>query len=377
MKKVLFWILLSLVAFAGKMNDDLYIKQWKMTHPIQEQEWNRLMGSKATETYQVKAGDTLSKISLQQFGTMEYWPKLWEVNKDNISNPHRLEPELKLVFVKMPIRKPQSETSEQTKKKLDLDRKQEPADLPDQLLKADLAHQHRLRLVFLDGLKKLGVITGSFDEKNYLEPNGQVYLGIYDKTKVAPKARLAVIRPVELPQSIQKKIPSEAGALVEVVGELEVEAYERDLARAYVASAYAPFQRGDSVVQIGPFDLGGPLQVPPANLILEILLGENLDNIALTQGQTVVLNKGSESGVQVGQHFHVYDDEDPIFKDSQLIEPRSKGEVRVVYVTPHVSVGYLIKVKNTLEVGNVLVAAGQLPQDLNSFQRNRKPFPLE
>ncbi|NBX82377.1 LysM peptidoglycan-binding domain-containing protein [bacterium] len=377
MKIMLFWIFPSLVAFAGKMNDDLYIKQWKLTHPIQEQEWNRLMGSKATETYIVKAGDTLSKISLKQFGTMEYWPKLWEVNKDSISNPHRLEPELKIVFVKIPVRNPQSESSEQTKKKVDLDRKQGPADLPDQLLKPDLAHQHRLRLVFLDGLEKLGVITGSFAEKNYMEPSGQVYIGIYDKTKIAPKTRLAVIRPVELPQSVQKKVPSDAGALVEVVGELEVEAYERDLVRAYVASAYAPFQRGDSVVKLGAFDLGGSLQVPPANLILEILMGENLDNIALTQGQTVVLNKGSQSGVQVGQHFQIYDDEDPIFKDSQLIEPRSKGEARIVYVTPHSSIGYLIKVKNTLEVGNVLVASGQLPQDLNSFQRNREPFPLE
>ena len=41
-------------------------------------------------TYTVQPGDTLWSITQKFYGDMTLWPKLWEINKYNTSNPHRL-----------------------------------------------------------------------------------------------------------------------------------------------------------------------------------------------------------------------------------------------------------------------------------------------
>ncbi|MGH7805714.1 MAG: transporter substrate-binding and LysM peptidoglycan-binding domain-containing protein, partial [Candidatus Binatia bacterium] len=47
--------------------------------------------AKGTKVYVVKAGDTLSAIARAQLGRMEDWPKIWELNKSRVGNPHLIE----------------------------------------------------------------------------------------------------------------------------------------------------------------------------------------------------------------------------------------------------------------------------------------------
>ncbi len=49
-------------------------------------------------TYIVKGGDSLSKIAKEQLGSAARWPEIFELNKDQISNPNviRVGQELKL-----------------------------------------------------------------------------------------------------------------------------------------------------------------------------------------------------------------------------------------------------------------------------------------
>ena len=44
-----------------------------------------------TKTYQVKPGDTLSGIAAAHLGSASAWPRLWELNKSRVANPHLIE----------------------------------------------------------------------------------------------------------------------------------------------------------------------------------------------------------------------------------------------------------------------------------------------
>ena len=46
----------------------------------------------AERTYTVKQGDSLSKIAKQFYGDVKQWRKIFEANKDQISNPDRIQP---------------------------------------------------------------------------------------------------------------------------------------------------------------------------------------------------------------------------------------------------------------------------------------------
>ena len=46
----------------------------------------------ATKTYTVKAGDTLSKIAKQQLGDANAYMKIFDANRDQLSNPDVIKP---------------------------------------------------------------------------------------------------------------------------------------------------------------------------------------------------------------------------------------------------------------------------------------------
>jgi nucleoid-associated protein YgaU len=52
-------------------------------------------GSSSTaseRTYEVKAGDTLSKIAKQEYGDANQWKRIFEANKDILKDPDKIYP---------------------------------------------------------------------------------------------------------------------------------------------------------------------------------------------------------------------------------------------------------------------------------------------
>jgi LysM repeat protein len=50
----------------------------------------------AARTYEVKSGDSLSKIAKQFYGDASKYPKIFEANRDQLSDPDKIKPGQKL-----------------------------------------------------------------------------------------------------------------------------------------------------------------------------------------------------------------------------------------------------------------------------------------
>jgi len=49
-----------------------------------------------TQTYVVQSGDTLSKIAHKYYGDASLYPKIFQANRDQLSDPNRISPGQKL-----------------------------------------------------------------------------------------------------------------------------------------------------------------------------------------------------------------------------------------------------------------------------------------
>jgi nucleoid-associated protein YgaU len=52
--------------------------------------------STATKIYEVKPGDSLSKIAKRGYGNANKWPQIFEANKDVLKDPNKIYPGQKL-----------------------------------------------------------------------------------------------------------------------------------------------------------------------------------------------------------------------------------------------------------------------------------------
>jgi nucleoid-associated protein YgaU len=52
--------------------------------------------STATKIYEVKSGDSLSKIAKREYGNANDWKRIFEANKDIIKDPNKIVPGQKL-----------------------------------------------------------------------------------------------------------------------------------------------------------------------------------------------------------------------------------------------------------------------------------------
>jgi len=49
-------------------------------------------GAAASKTYTVKSGDTLSEIAKQHLGSASAYMKIFEINKDQLTDPNKIKP---------------------------------------------------------------------------------------------------------------------------------------------------------------------------------------------------------------------------------------------------------------------------------------------
>jgi len=339
--------------------------------------WSTLVNDLREVPYQVKAGDTLSGISQEKLGSKEYWPKLWEVNQNEISNPHLLEPGQIVLFDRRATEKSNRTVANLSEAIPPRKTKGPVEDIPDKLIRPNLKHQHRLRFMELNPQEVVGILTGAFEEKNYLTENDLVYVGIFDKKNTSVGQSLALVKEVtksEVPPSLRGFL---SNWLVQVVGEIQIEGQGDDLMLARITSTQAPVERGVKLARVSALNVWEAEEPAPTQMMSRILLGEDLTDTRLIPGQFAVLEGGKQRGMKTGYVFSIYQDEDPVFKDSSLIEPRSKGELKVVAVMDETSIGYVMHAKEPLAVGDVALSRQIFPKSVQKIESSRKNVQLE
>jgi nucleoid-associated protein YgaU len=97
------------VKFKGtfdERNGKLYIKGTTDTQDQANKIWDAIktiptwsqdivadvQASQKVETYTVKAGDTLSSIAKEKLGSANAYPKIFEANRDQLSDPNKIMP---------------------------------------------------------------------------------------------------------------------------------------------------------------------------------------------------------------------------------------------------------------------------------------------
>ncbi|NBX91796.1 MAG: LysM peptidoglycan-binding domain-containing protein [Proteobacteria bacterium] len=381
----IFWLslcfLIGTSSFAGNDVYQLFedpkkgperLKKWRIPEPLSEEEWERIVGT-GTNDYTVKSGDTLSKISKKELGNRDYWPKLWEVNREGITNPHLIEPDQQLTYTKksQPTRTTAAEASAAPAQTAPL----QPGKAVDieeglELSRLRFSNSHRLRFFFLGDEQMLGIVTGSYQDGNSFLAGQELFVGAFDKNRVLPGKSYIVVREVS---SVPDKIKAfgDFGKLLQVVGEVKIDQYGDDLAKAIVVQAFDLLQRGDRLIELSPIKTNEKPEVPPANLSCRIMFGENLDSNQLFRGNLVVVDKGIEAGMKTGFVFRVFDDVDN-HGNVKLIEPRSKGEIKIAYVGKKSSVGLVTKNRDPLKPGEVLVSPSILEENTLGIKKLRE-----
>lgn len=341
-----------------------FLKAWEVPEPLRKEQWTRIVGARATVPYAVKPGDTLSKICREILGDQNYWPKLWEVNKDTITNPHLIEPNQTINF-NIPEGLERLVASEKLVPSPNLasSRLESNDDL-----KRDEFQDYSFRSLFLpEDEEVLGIVTGSYQDATKLTAGSRIYVGVFDKTKVIPGKTFSVVREVQLKNK----------NLIQVVGRIQIDAYGDDLARATVMGAYRGVERGDRIMDLPLLDMKAETLLPPPSVTTRILMGDNPDRETFSSGDLVLLDRGTEEGLQKGQLFRVFDDVDPVFNSSQSIEPRSKAEIKVVYAGRKSSTGYIQNCDAPVHLGDALLPSDKLSSHRASAEGQRKSALLE
>lgn len=348
------------------------LENWKIPSRISETQWVQFLKLRGATPYTIQLGDTLSKISDRELGSQEFWPKLWEVNKETISNPHLLEPEQVLVFVHPDSIQRQLANEIQKEKKT-----AKAVDLPDQLLREDFYNSHRMRFYIREGEKFAGVITGSYEKKDALSLNSEVYIGISDPTKIKVGERLAVAREV-FSSSIPALVNQEYGNnLFQLIGEVKILKEGEELALAQVESVYDALRRGDRLLSIPAIEMKEPDSDPPQTISAKIILGEGLETTMISVGQLVLVNKGASDGIKPGFVFGIFEDTDPTFQKTDLSLPRAKGQVKIVQAGNTWSTGLVRASKININLGDILVADTLFTQSDDLQIQKRVPVWIE
>jgi len=233
------------------------------------------------ELHTAKRGDTLWDISAHYFGNAYNWPRVWSFNKQ-IQNPHWIYPGdhirlrgnyVRQVGLGVGFSKLKPLVSPATK------------------------FQRHVGYV-LDGDHPVwGEVIGSPDDQMLLSENDEVYVQLDDKREYKAGQKLLIFEPREV-KNLAKK------PLVWIRGILQINRFNAKtrMARALIIESLDVIERG---VKVGPYEKKIAVVAPKRNqeTIQARIVGALYPFEFYGQNQVVLINKGSEDKVEIGNRF--------------------------------------------------------------------------
>src|SRR5690554_1422993 len=255
----------------------------------------------APQEYVVKKGDTLWDISEMYLNDPWYWPELWRIN-EGVANPHLIYPGDRLLLVWIDG-KPQL-TRKAHKTLLpegSVQDKVKPIPTFSRDMLAPLLTEHRI--LTTQALSAAPQILG--DNRGAPRVNGMTPVFIKGDVE---KTTYSAFTPIE---------PIRGGELLRYVGDVTVTFNGGELAEGELSRVQREIRRGDYLLEAKPINIPETI-VPSTGAQLDGQILASLNN-RKEQGlyDVVVLNRGRNDGVQVGQMYQAIRPGSTLFVDGQ------------------------------------------------------------
>ena len=298
------------------------------------------------EKHLVRKGDTLWDLSQSYFRNPWYWPKLWAQNPV-ITNPHWIYPGDVLR-----LRPPEGSAPR-------LPASMASAGMPMKISKDGLVdsglHLRQTGFVEPGELRAAGTISASKEEKIMLTTLDEAYVRFDEGSTPKVGERYSIYR---VERNVKRQDGEMIGAVVLIVGELEIRTAAKGMSRAVIVEANNPIERG---FRVGPlrrrFDM---VEAVPdtedvdarvaAALVLSEMMGE---------AQVLFIDRGRDDGLKVGNRLMVVRRGDGYQPRMRFIPEEDKrfprellGEILLVDVRGKTSTAVVLRSIHEVEVGD-------------------------
>jgi len=280
----------------------------------------------------VEKGDTLWDLSKRYLGSHWYWPKVWSYNPE-IANPHWIYPGNVVRFFG---------TGEETPTEVEVGAGPEVADVEEGELVDDgdkvvvagkIGYQPKRALTitapgFLTTreIEEAGTIVGSFAEQDMLTYPCQAYVEFTNKRSAKLGESFIVFRTTdEIYHPIKK---NSVGYLTRIVGEMRVVRLDGPgKVTMAISRQFDEIRRGDKI---------GPMGEPLTNLVAArandreikgamVLTSSVPYQTIMAETMFVVIDKGGDDGVKIGNSFTIWRQND-LQSQAVMLNPTLQDE---------------------------------------------------
>jgi hypothetical protein len=275
------------------------------------------------EVHTVVRGDTLWDLSQSYLGSPWYWPKVWSYNPE-IANPHWIYPGNRVRFFpageEVPSRvETGTAPGEMVVEEGEIEAATELGPASGESLvsvSGKLTYEPNANtLVTAQGfvtskeVDEAGKIDSSFSEAEMLSFPEKVYVRFKRKADAKVGDRYLVFHTL---QEVKHPITNErVGFLTEMLGTLRVVAVGNTLVTAQIMDTWQPIYRGHLVGPYGEKIADRVARKPNAKAVKGVIVTAMVPYLQVTgEHHMMVVDKGSSSGVEVGNIFSVLRKED-------------------------------------------------------------------
>jgi hypothetical protein len=381
--------------FAALTPEEESLKFQKILKPITDEAWKALAGDKTSETYEIIKGDTLWSISNRLFGDPKVWPKIWALNNHTITNPHVITPKNLIAFLpgsgsslpsvaiqespflssqNVSIQAPPPRHFSQAPLPRGHTRSQEwkllqpqtwesvQTHLPQQVDPDGFDRRSKISfnvstgfelfsLVSTEPQHILGELVASRSAGKFLSLGDIVYIDSEEKLNSGERYAITPRSSTSLSSS------GRGGYAYPISGKvLILRGFEEGLFVGRIVAGSFTIQRGDRLIPLPPRIKNIKPIAGPEPLVGNILVDKALSTIVVAQHKQVIIDRGSEDGVQTGMIFRVYQYQDPSTKkkitDQDLIV---NADIIIAQVSELFSVGLMIRGQDIFNQGTEAV----------------------
>jgi hypothetical protein len=327
----------------------------RLLRPVPDEEWRTIAGDRLAEEYTIIKGDTLYDISNRLFGDPRYWPKIWALNNQSITNPHLIMPDNAITFtpgtgtalpmvaistaeevekaspkitrVAKPKKRvipyvtpsiPRTPGRSQEWRKLPRQEWEEYSGSPIALNDQGLDKRSRLNFGVRSVIDLPVVVTEEkLDAKGYVEGaiTERAFLNLGDEVVISPESEGSfqvgdLYAIVGDPNSIGASQSDRSGYSYPVYGKVKITGVRDGQFIGTLVSMRLQISRGAMIVPLPPVPvLHRPIPAP-AKQEAVILKDPFLTPGVVSQQRFVLADRGADDGVKTGMVFRSYDYED-------------------------------------------------------------------